>query len=171
MICIDIKAGKGNVSTSDTKNLSKNKTSSHKFKYIDRVRKKGPVIVYCNETLKTYPGKYLTVFAQRGGMNPKMFFSKNVDGYSQNVMAICVKSEKQHNNLVKLFTTSTYKFMLNVLCGGNTRTRKGMPGAFTSGKIKSLPALDLNVSWTDDKVNKALKLSDEDIKFINKYVA
>ena len=61
--------------------------------------------------------------------------------------------------------------MLNVLCGGNTRTRKGMPGAFTSGKIRSLPALDLDVSWTNNKVNEALKLSDEDIKFINEYVA
>ena len=167
----DIKGGKGNVSTSDTENLSESKTSFHTFKYIDRVLKDGPVIVYCTESLKTNPGKYLTVFAQRGGMNPKMFLSKNVDGYSQNVIAISVKNEEQHNNLVKLFTTSTYKFMLNVLCGGNTRTRKGMPGAFTSGKIRSLPALDLDVSWTDDKVNEALKLSDEDIKFINKYVA
>ena len=167
----DIKGGKGNVSTSDTENLSESKTSFHTFKYIDRVLKDGPVIVYCTESLKTNPGKYLTVFAQRGGMNPKMFLSKNVDGYSQNVIAISVKNEEQHNNLVKLFTTSTYKFMLNVLCGGNTRTRKGMPGAFTSGKIRSLPALDLDVSWTDTKVNEALKLSDEDIKFINEYVA
>ncbi len=167
----DIKGGKGNVSTSDTENLSESKTSFHTFKYIDRVLKDGPVIVYCTESLKTNPGKYLTVFAQRGGMNPKMFLSKNVDGYSQNVIAISVKNEEQHNNLVKLFTTSTYKFMLNVLCGGNTRTRKGMPGAFTSGKIRSLPALDLDVSWTNTKVNEALKLSDEDIKFINEYVA
>jgi len=166
----DIRTGKGNVSTSDTLNLSKTKTPTHQFKYIDRVLKDGPVTVYCNKPLVMSTRKYLTVFAQRGGMIPKMFLYREADSYSQNVMAIQVTSEKQHHNLVKLFSTTTYKFMLNVLSGGNNRTRKGMPSAFTSGKLKTLPALDLDVSWTNDKVNKELKLSADDIKFIEKYV-
>ena len=166
----EIRTGKSNVSTSDTVNLSEVKTSTHKFKYIDRVRKDGPITIYCNKSLTLSISKYLTVFAQRGGMTPKMFLSKNANSYSQNVMAIQVNSEKQHDNLVKLFSTTTYKFMLNVLSGGNSRTRKGMPAAFTSGKLKTLPALDLDKSWTNDKVNKELNLSNADIKFIKNYV-
>ena len=166
----NVYSGKGNVSTSDTVNLSKEKTSLHTFRYIDRVLKEGPVVIYSNKSLKTNTGKYLTVFAQRGGMNPKMFLSKDVDGYSQNVIAIHVKDEKQHNNLVELFTTTIYKFMLNVLSGGNNRTRKGMPAAFTTGRIRTLPALDLDVSWTNDKVNKELNLTKDEIKYIESYV-
>ena len=61
--------------------------------------------------------------------------------------------------------------MLDVITEGATRTRKGMPAGFTKQKLETLPALDLDVSWTDAKVNKALKLSDDDIELINKYVA
>ena len=47
-------------------------------------------------------------------------------GFSINVMGISVKNETQHNNLVKLFSTNVFKFMLDVITEGGTRTRKGM---------------------------------------------
>ena len=165
--------GRPAVSTSNFVNISKTKTPTHQFKFIDRVLKDGPVEVYCDKKLTMPVDKYLTVFAQRGGMSPKMFLYHNKEtfGFSINVMGISVKNETQHNNLVKLFSTNVFKFMLDVITEGATRTRKGMPAGFTKQKLETLPALDLDVSWTDAKVNKALKLSDDDIELINKYVA
>ena len=165
--------GRPAVSTSNFVNISKTKTPTHQFKFIDRVLKDGPVEVYCDKKLTMPVDKYLTVFAQRGGMSPKMFLYHNKEtfGFSINVMGISVKNETQHNNLVKLFSTNVFKFMLDVITEGATRTRKGMPAGFTKQKLETLPALDLDVSWTDAKVNKALKLSDDDIEVINKYVA
>jgi hypothetical protein len=165
--------GKPAVSTSNFVNISKTKTPTHQFKFIDRVLKDGPVEVYCDKKLIMPVDKYLTVFAQRGGMSPKMFLYHNKEtfGFSINVMGISIKNETQHNNLVKLFSTNVFKFMLDVITEGATRTRKGMPAGFTKQKLETLPALDLDVSWTNAKVNKALKLSDEDIKVIDKYVA
>ena len=166
-------SGRPAVSTSNFVNISKTKTPTHQFKFIDRVLKDGPVEVYCDKKLTMPVDKYLTVFAQRGGMSPKMFLYHNKEtfGFSINVMGISVKNETQHNNLVKLFSTNVFKFMLDVITEGATRTRKGMPAGFTKQKLETLPALDLDVSWTDAKVNKALKLSDDDIEVINKYVA
>ena len=165
--------GRPAVSTSNFVNISKTKTPTHQFKFIDRVLKDGPVEVYCDKKLTMPVDKYLTVFAQRGGMSPKMFLYHNKEtfGFSINVMGISIKNETQHNNLVKLFSTNVFKFMLDVITEGATRTRKGMPAGFTKQKLETLPALDLDVSWTDAKVNKALKLSDDDIEVINKYVA
>ena len=166
-------SGRPAVSTSNFVNISKTKTPTHQFKFIDRVLKDGPVEVYCDKKLTMPVDKYLTVFAQRGGMSPKMFLYHNKEtfGFSINVMGISVKNETQHNNLVKLFSTNVFKFMLDVITEGATRTRKGMPAGFTKQKLETLPALDLDVSWTDAKVNKALKLSDDDVEVINKYVA
>ncbi len=161
-----IRSGRGDVSTSGVDTISLTQTKSHPHVYVDRVRKTGPLHVYCDDTINMGLSSPMLVFAQRGGMTPKIFFEKTASSYSQNVMAIQVKNETEFNHLRTLFQTNIYKFMLLQLSGGKTTTKAGFPAAFTKGKIEKLPALDLSIKWNDSMLKDKFDLSDAEMNII-----
>ena len=161
-----VQSGRGDVSTSGTENLSFEQTDTHPHVYVDRVKKEGPMHVYCNDKINMGLTSSLMVFAQRGGLEPKMFYENTATSYSQNVIGIQIKDETEFDNLKTLMQTNVYKFMLLQLSGGKVTTKAGFPGAFTKGKIEKLPALDLKVSWTDNMLQKKLNITNEEMKII-----
>lgn len=160
------KSGKGDVSTSGTENISIEQTFTHSNVYVDRVKKDGPVHVYCNEKINMKIESPLMVFAQRGGLEPKMFYEDTATSYSQNVIAIQVKNKNEYDNLEILLKTNVYKFLLLQLSGGKTTTKAGFPSAFTKGKIDKLPKLDLSIVWTDEMLKDEFNLNENDMSFI-----
>lgn len=160
------KSGRGDVSTSGTENISLERTDTHRYVYIDRVKKDGQVHVYCNEKINMKIESPLMVFAQRGGLEPKMFYEDIANSYSQNVMAIQIKNKNEYDNLEILLKTNVYKFLLLQLSGGKTTTKAGFPSAFTKGKINKLPKLDLSIVWTDEMLKGEFNIDENDMSFI-----
>jgi hypothetical protein len=166
-----IRSGRGDVSTSDTPNLSKSPTTSHVYEYVDRVKKDGPVIVYCNDKINMNISSPMAVFAQRSGSKPKLFYVDGPSSYSQNVMSIQLETKNQFDNIKKLFSTELYQFILYMLSGGKITTKAGFPSAFTKGKIERIPALDLNVEWTDKLVYDHFGISEAEQQLIKDYIS
>lgn len=166
-----VQSGRGDVSTSGTENLSFEKTETHPHVYVDRVKKEGPMHVYCNSKINMGIDSPLMVFAQRGGLSPKMFYEDTATSYSQNVIGIRVKNKTEFDNLKTLMETDIYKFMLLQLSGGKVTTKAGFPGAFTKGKIENLPALDLNVVWTDTMLEQKFNITTEEMDIIKEEIS
>jgi len=160
------KSGKGDVSTSSTENISIEKTETHPHVYVDRVKKDGPIHVYCNDKINMDIDSPLMVFAQRAGLEPKMFYDDIATSYSQNVMAIQVENKTVYDNIEILLKTNVYKFLLLQLSGGRTTTKAGFPGAFTKGKIEKLPKLDLSIVWTDEMLKNEFNLNESEVSLI-----
>ena len=165
-----LKSGKSEVSTSGLGNISSTKTETHRYMFIDRVKKEGPIYAYCNDKLNLSINGPKMVFAQRGGLKPKMFFDDQATSYSQNVISISVDSETQYSNLKTLLQTNIYKFLLLELAGGKITTKAGFPSPFTVGKIAKLPKLDLSVEWTDEMLQDVFKLTDADMALVEEQV-
>ena len=165
-----LRSGKNEVSTSGLGNISLTKTVTHKHTFVDRVKKEGPIYVYCNDKLDLSINGPKMVFAQRGGGEPKMFFDDQATSYSQNVISIPVDSKTQYDNLKTLLQTNIYKFLLLELAGGKVTTRTRLPTPFTVGKIAKLPKLDLNVEWTDEMLQEVFTLTDTDMSLVGEQV-
>jgi hypothetical protein len=166
-----IRSGRGDVSTSNTPNLSLSEIPTHPHRYVDRVRKEGPVIVYCNDKIDMKITSPIAVFAQRAGMSPKLFYVDDATSYSQNVMAIQIANEEEFDNLKQLFNTPLYKFLLLMLSGGKITTAAGFPAAFTKGKIERLPAVLLNKAWNTQEVYDHFGISKKEQELIEDYIA
>lgn len=166
-----IRSGRGDVSTSKTPNLSLIESSEHIHRYVDRVRKDGPMMVYCNDKIDMKINSPIAVFAQRAGMKPKMFYVDDASSYSQNVMAIQVADKTEFDNLKDLFDTPLYKFLLLMLSGGKITTKAGFPSAFTKGKIEKLPAVTLTVKWSSADIYAHFGVSESEQKMIEEYIS